>query len=108
MFSPRLFTTERWSSSLLIENFKNLPIYGVRTLVFQTANVLAEWEQAQETSTEWVVDLYPKGLWFKKFYLIVWQGTIEMPEWVCKTVRLSVTSVKEISRKVLIGILISG
>lgn len=38
-----------------------------------------------------MVDLYPKGVWFKKFYLIVWQGTVEVPEYVLPTVRLAVT-----------------
>lgn len=40
---------------------------------------------------DWMVDLYPKGVWFKKFYLIVWQGTVEVPEYVLPTVRLAVT-----------------
>lgn len=38
-----------------------------------------------------VVDLYPKGVWFRKCFLIVWQGTVEVPESVLRTVRVSVT-----------------
>ncbi len=112
-FTPRLYTTEKWSSSLLIENYKNLPIYGVRTLVFNTPSALSEWQQNEAKNEnygafEWVIDVYPKGVWFKKFYLIAWQGTLEMPEFVSKTVRLSLSAVNGISRKVSIGILLSG
>lgn len=35
--------------------------------------------------------MYPKGVWFKKYFLIVWQGTVEVPESVLRTVRLSIT-----------------
>lgn len=116
-FTPRLYTVEKWSSSLIIENYKNLPIYGVRTLVFNTPSSLTEWEQNKAKNSlqsdtycpfEWVIDIYPKGVWFKKFYLIAWQGTLEMPESVYKTVRLSLSAVKGITRKVSIGILLSG
>lgn len=33
-----------------------------------------------------------QGVWFRKFYLIVWQGTVEVPEAVLRTVRLAVTA----------------
>lgn len=45
----------------------------------------------QDHAYEWVVDVYPRGVWFKKFSLIVWQGTVEVPEVVLRTVRLSLT-----------------
>lgn len=38
-----------------------------------------------------IVDVYPKGVWFRKFFLIVWQGTMEVPEIVLRTVRVTVT-----------------
>lgn len=51
----------------------------------------------------------PTGVWFKKFYLIVWQGTLEIPESVSKTVRLSLTlKDSEETARVSIGILICG
>lgn len=106
-FTPRLYTTEMWSASLSIENYPSLPTYGVRTLVFTTPASFAEC--ISDHCYEWTVDIYPKGVWFRKFYLIVWQGTLEMPESVSKTVRLSLTS-KESNdmARVSIGILICG
>ncbi|KAI1287838.1 BTB/POZ domain-containing protein 17 [Halotydeus destructor] len=114
-YTPRLYTAEKWSSSLVIENYKNLPAYGSRTLVFQTPSSLRD-ETDEDMSAsghghhEWAIDIYPKGVWFKKFLLIVWQGTLEMPEWVSKTVRLSVSAVKPgcDNARVSIGILIHG
>lgn len=49
---------------------------------------------------DWIVDVYPKGVWFKKFFLIVWQGTIEVPECVIPTVRISVTCKNIITQRV--------
>ncbi|KAG8183449.1 hypothetical protein JTE90_005707 [Oedothorax gibbosus] len=107
LFTPRLYTTEQWSASLLIENYPSLPTYGVRTLVFNTP--VSFQDSLKDQFFEWTVDLYPKGVWFKKFYLIVWQGTLEIPESVSKTVRLSLT-IKDSyeTARVSIGILICG
>lgn len=107
LFTPRLYTAEKWSASLNIENYPSLPTYGVRTLVFTTPASFAEYHSSH--SFEWTVDIYPKGVWFKKFYLIVWQGTLEIPESVSKTVRLSLTQKdpEDIAR-VSVGILICG
>lgn len=66
-----------------------------------------------DRACEWVVDIYPKGVWFKKCFLIVWQGTVEMPEHVKRSVRLSLTCKEpptnsEIGMRVKIGVLIYG
>ncbi|KAK4881442.1 hypothetical protein RN001_004761 [Aquatica leii] len=87
--TPRLYTCDRFNSTLLIENVPNIPSYNVTTLVFSTHMSAAEYES--DKLREWVVDLYPKGVCFKKCYLIVWQGTLEVPERVKSTVRLSLT-----------------
>lgn len=59
---------------------------------------------------EWVVDLYPKGVWFKKCFLIVWQGTLEVPQEILSTVRLSLTCSKqpEAEMRVKVSVLIYG
>jgi hypothetical protein len=88
LFTPRLYTADTWSTLLSVENFLLLPAYHTRTLVFSSRSSLAE--HAGDHACEWVVDVYPKGVWFRKFYLIVWQGTVEIPESVLRTVRLSV------------------
>ncbi|XP_069674979.1 BTB/POZ domain-containing protein 17 isoform X3 [Periplaneta americana] len=88
LFTPRLYTADTWSTLLSVENVPLLPAYHTCTLVFSSRSSLAE--HAGDHACEWVVDVYPKGVWFRKFYLIVWQGTVEVPESVLRTVRLSV------------------
>ncbi|XP_014482683.1 PREDICTED: BTB/POZ domain-containing protein 17 [Dinoponera quadriceps] len=109
LFEPRLYTVDTCSSLLTIENFHGLPSYHTRTLVFSSHSSLAEY--AGDRACEWVVDIYPKGVWFKKFFLIVWQGTVEMPEHVKRSVRLSLTCKEppvNSNMRVKIGVLIYG
>nr|CAD7589772.1 unnamed protein product [Timema genevievae] len=109
LFTPRLYKAFSWSSLLSVENFPSLASYHSRTLVFSSHSCLAE--HAGDHVCEWVVDIYPKGVWFKKFFLIVWQGTVEVPENVLKTVRLSVTCKDlpmEGEMRARVGILICG
>ncbi|KAG7212861.1 hypothetical protein KM043_002214 [Ampulex compressa] len=111
LFEPRLYTVDTCSSLLTIENFHGLPSYHTRTLVFSSHSCLAEY--AGDRACEWVVDIYPKGVWFKKFFLIVWQGTVEMPEYVKRTVRLSLTCKEpplnsDTDMRVKVGVLIYG
>lgn len=111
LFEPRLYTVDTCSSLLTIEKFHSLPSYHTRTLVFSSHSCLAEY--ADDRACEWVVDIYPKGVWFKKCFLIVWQGTVEMPEHVKRSVRLSLTCKEpptnsEIGMRVKIGVLIYG
>ncbi|XP_029161674.1 BTB/POZ domain-containing protein 17 [Nylanderia fulva] len=109
LFEPRLYTVDTCSSLLTIENFHGLPSYHTRTLVFSSHSNLAEY--AGDKTCEWVVDIYPKGVWFKKFFLIVWQGTVEMPEHVKRSVRLSLTCKEppfNSHMRVKIGVLIYG
>ena len=111
LFEPRLYTVDTCSSLLTIENFHGLPSYHTRTLVFSSHSFLAEY--AGDRACEWVVDIYPKGVWFKKFFLIIWQGTVEMPEHVKRSVRLSLTckdppAQDDYDMRVKIGVLIYG
>lgn len=89
LFTPRLYTAEQWSAGLTVDNFRALPPYHSRTLVFSTPASASELEN--EAQLEWIVELYPKGVWFRKYLLIVWQGTVEVPEAILRCVRLSVT-----------------
>lgn len=82
LFEPRLYTIDTCSSLLSVENFHNLQSYHNRTFVFSSHSHLADYKGDQ--TCEWVVDFYPKGVWFQKFFLIVWQGTLEMPEHVIR------------------------
>lgn len=51
-FTPRLYTADRWSSLLLVENYTQLQPYHTRTLMFSSTTVFAE--HAGERSCDWV------------------------------------------------------
>ncbi|CAL4061387.1 unnamed protein product, partial [Meganyctiphanes norvegica] len=104
LFTPRLYTAEQWSASLSVDNLPGLPAYHTRTLVFSTPASASELDC--DSQLEWIVELYPKGVWFKKFFLIVWQGTVEVPEAVLRTVRLAVTAKDVEYARVRIAVLI--
>lgn len=106
LFTPRLYTSDTWSTALCVDNFQQLPPYHARTLFFSSRAAAAE--NSVTRSCEWVVDLYPKGVWFKKCYLIVWQGTVEVPEQVLRTVRLSVSCRDPQSVRARVGVLVRG
>ncbi|GLV38534.1 Transport and Golgi organization 10 [Carabus blaptoides fortunei] len=106
LFTPRLYTAEHFSSLLQIDNFLSTPSYGTHTFMFSSHMNLAEYEG--DYVCDWIVDVYPKGVWFKKFFLIVWQGTIEIPECVIPTVRISVTCKNIITQRVKVAVLIYG
>ena len=45
--------------------FFNLQSYHCRTLLLTSQKFTAEWEGTDEHA-EWVVDMYPKGVWFQR------------------------------------------
>lgn len=108
LLTPRLYTCDNFSAIMLIENVLSLPNYHTNTFVFYSNMSAADCES--DKLYEWVVDLYPRGVWFKRCYLIVWQGILEVPEEILKTVRLSLSFRGQIdegaSMKVRVGILI--
>ncbi|XP_066251067.1 BTB/POZ domain-containing protein 17 [Euwallacea similis] len=108
LFTPRLYTSDSCSASLSIENFWNLQSYHTSTFVFSSHLSAAEHES--HNISEWVVELYPKGIHFKRCYLIVWQGTLEVPEEILRTVRLSLTcrDYPEPDMRVRVSVLIYG
>ncbi|KAE8751315.1 hypothetical protein FOCC_FOCC001886 [Frankliniella occidentalis] len=111
LFTPRLYTSECWSMLLPIENYSHLPPYQLRSHVFSSHTALAD--HKGHKTCEWAVDIYPKGVWFQKFYSIVWQGMEEVPEVVLRTVRVSITckeppSEPEGEMRVKVGILVHG
>lgn len=88
-FIPRMYTSDTYSALISVENVPSLPSYHTSTFVFSSHLSSAEYES--DKIIEWMVDFYPKGVWFQKCSLIVWQGTIEVPEEILRTVRLSLT-----------------
>ncbi|KAL3276441.1 hypothetical protein HHI36_011822 [Cryptolaemus montrouzieri] len=109
LFSPRLYMLDNYSSVLSIENFKTIPYYHTSTFVFSCNSSAAECDS--DRINEWVVDLYPKGVWFRQCYLIVWQGAPkEVPEEIVKTVRLCLTcrEMCESNMRLKVSVLIYG
>ena len=111
LFTPRLYTSECWSMLLPVENYSHLPAYHLRSHIFSSHAALAD--HKGNKTCEWAVDIYPKGVWFQKFFLIVWQGMEEVPEVVLRTVRVSITckeppSEPEGDLRVKVGILVHG
>lgn len=88
-FIPRHYTSDTFSTTIFVKNVHNLPSYHTSTFVFSTHLSSAEYDS--DRVIEWVADFYPKGVWFQKCNLIVWQGTLEIPEEILRTVRLSLT-----------------
>ncbi|XP_028161167.1 BTB/POZ domain-containing protein 17-like [Ostrinia furnacalis] len=89
LFTPRLYTEDTWGSVLGVDNFHSLACYHTRTFIFSTRSSMAE--VCSDRPAEWSVDLYPKGVWFRKSLLIVWAGTFDVPEVVLRTVRIAIT-----------------
>ena len=89
LFTPRLYTAEKWSTHLTLENFTSLPAYHTRTLLLSSPVSCADCEA--DACNEWVIEFSPKGVWFRSCALIVWQGNVEVPERVLRTVRISLT-----------------
>lgn len=108
LFTPRLYTSDSFSALLTIDNITSLPSYHTSTFVFSSHISAAECES--DKVNEWVVDIYPKGVWFKKCFLIVWQGMLEIPEEIISTIRLSLTcrDLREDQLKVKIALLLYG
>ncbi|KPJ16331.1 Peptidyl-prolyl cis-trans isomerase FKBP5 [Papilio machaon] len=90
LFTPRLYTEDTWGSVLAVDNFHSLPCYHMRTFIFSTRPALADIAHT-DRMMEWTVDLYPKGVWFRKSMLIAWSGTYDVPEAVLRTVRIAIT-----------------
>ncbi|ERL87020.1 hypothetical protein D910_04422 [Dendroctonus ponderosae] len=108
LFTPRLYTSDSCSAALSIEKFWDLQSYHISTFVFSSHLSAAEHES--QKISDWVVELYPKGVQFKKCYLIVWQGTLEVPEEIRKTVRFSLICREspEPEMRVKVSVLIYG
>lgn len=127
-FTPRLYTDEMWSSSLVIENYSDIPPHTARTFVFETANTLFDnapkadhkmsskrLRTTEPTAVqEWAVDLYPKGVYFDKAKLISPRsssvsGTF-VPSWQKETVRIAVSTTTPYTSSILfnVGVLIYG
>ena len=62
--SIRLYTAEKFCASLCVDHFYELPSYHCRSLLFSSQRYNSE-NQGEEL-LDWIVDLYPKGVWFQR------------------------------------------
>lgn len=110
LFTPRLYTTEKFCASLCIDHLSHLPTYHSRSLLFSSQKYIA----SDQEQLDWSVDLYPKGVWFRRCLTVYMPPGLEVPERVLRTVRMSVTTKNEASSndheeiRVKIGILVMG
>jgi len=108
LLTPRLYTEDKYCASLSVDYFLQLPVYHCRSLHFSSHESTAD--HNGDTQVDWMVDLYPKGVWFQKCFKIFTSGTMqEVPERVLRTVRASVSTKNEFQEKrVKIGVLVIG
>ena len=64
IYTPRLYTTEKFCASLSVDHFYELPSYHCRSLLFSSQRHNVEHEGDEQL--DWIVDLYPKGVWFQR------------------------------------------
>jgi len=108
LLTPRLYTEDKYCASLCVDYFHQLPVYHCRSLHFSSHESTAD--HRGDAQVDWMVDLYPKGVWFQKCFKIFTSGTMkEVPERVLRTVRASVSTKNEFSdKRVKIGVLVLG
>ena len=106
LFTPRLYTKEHFCASMSIEHVHNLPSYHCRRLNFSSHKYTIS--DFGEDHMEWMVDVYPKGVWIQKCLTVYQPSGVEVPGRVLKTVRVTITSPDEEERRVKIGLLLSG
>lgn len=115
LLTPRLYTDDKYCASLSVDYFPQLPVYHRRSLLFSSHQSTVAYREKEssniEDSTssglEWIVDLYPKGVWFQKCFKIM-PIREEVPERVLRTVRVSISTKEEVERRVKIGVLVVG
>ena len=87
---PRNYTSEMWSTSLVVKDFPTMAQYDVRSL-FLLSPVSGS-EADENRSWEWNIDLFPKGVQFQRCLMIGLWHNLEVNGAVYNTVRLSLES----------------
>jgi hypothetical protein len=64
LFTPRLYTTEKFCASLSVDHLYELPPYHCRSLLFASQKSIPA--HLGDDQLEWAVDVYPKGVWFQR------------------------------------------
>lgn len=90
LFTPRLYTTEKFCASLSVDHFHELPAYHCRSLLFSSQKCIANY--LDEDQIDWSIDVFPKGVWIQRALACFPLSGKEIPEKVFRTVRVSVTA----------------
>ena len=107
-FTPRLYTIEKYCASISVDHFHNLQYYHCRSLVFSTQRSTQEKSLETDEALDWVVDVYPKGVWFQRCMTVYRPSGLELPERILKTVRVAISTASEEELRVRIGLLVVG
>ncbi|XP_014780554.1 BTB/POZ domain-containing protein 17 isoform X1 [Octopus bimaculoides] len=105
-YEARNYTSDIWSTELMIENYHDLGEYDVRAAFFSTP--ISSSDADENCCFDWHVDLYPKGVLFGSCMMIGLQQNFEIESCAYKTVRLSVKAMSKIERHVHITVLTAG
>jgi len=108
ILTPRLYTEDKYCASLSVDYFPQLPMYHCRSLHFSAFESTADY--AGDSQVDWMVDIYPKGVWLQKCFAIFTSGAMkEVPDTVLRTVRASISTKEEfVEKRVKIGLLVVG
>ena len=104
--TPRNYTNDMWSSTLLIDNYSALPPHDVRPLIFSSP--VSGSEADENKCWEWNIDFYPKGVQFQKCMMIGLWRNLEVCGVTYPTVRLVMEAKTPERRHVDISILVAG
>lgn len=89
MLTPRYYMNEKWITSLTVDNFASMPSYTSKAMVFSTP--LSNSEADQTNMYEWVVELFPKGVQYKKCVLLGLWRNMEVNGATYNIVRMTLT-----------------
>ena len=114
-YTPRLYTTERFCATFTVDHVKNLPAYHCRSLVFSTQRYILDNSHNNThnnnpdlNNADWIVDVYPKGVWIERCLTVYQPPGLEVPGRVLKTVRVTLASNENRERRVRVGLLLHG
>lgn len=107
-FTPRLYTSDTYGLSMTIPDFDKVENYQRFCGCFFSQRNLSEQEETEDQTVQWDIDFYPRGIRYGKAQIInIYTGSLELPEVLLRTVRLSVTckSNLEIDQRFMVNIL---
>ncbi|KAI0222523.1 hypothetical protein LSAT2_026226 [Lamellibrachia satsuma] len=103
---PRNYTSEMWSTSLVVKDFPTMAQYDVRSLFLLSP--ISGSEADENKSWEWNIDLFPKGVQFQRCLMIGLWRNLEVSGTIYNTVRLSLECRVPERRHVDVSLLVTG